>query len=54
MNVAAVKEAWKKEHECSKELKDLRKLDQMENYERGKAMQKIYKQVIVDKMMTKY
>jgi hypothetical protein len=39
----AVKVAWKKDIDTSKEIRTLKKQDQVENYERGQAMQQLYK-----------
>ena len=51
--VVAVKEAWRKDIDTSKEIKQLKKLDQVENYERGRAMHKLYKQVLIEKVIQK-
>ena len=52
--VQAVKEAFKKDKDTTKELRSLKKQDQVENYQRGQAMQKLYKQKLVEKMLYKY
>ena len=50
----AVKLAWKKDSDTSKEIRSLKKQDQVENYERGQAMQQLYKQKLIEKMLYKY
>ena len=49
-----MKEAFKKDKDTTKELRSLKKQDQVENYQRGQAMQKLYKQKLVEKMLYKY
>lgn len=41
--VVAVKEAWKRDVDTYKEMKQLKKQDQVENLKRGKAMHSLYK-----------
>ena len=49
----AFKQAFQKDAEIQKEIKDLKKQDQRENYERGQAMQRIYRQMIIEKVVEK-
>ena len=52
--VVAVKEAWKKDVDTYKEMRLLKKQDQQENFNRGKAMHKLYKDVLMQKVKHKY
>lgn len=51
--VIAVREAWRKDVDSSREMKSLRKQDQEENLHRGNMMHKMYKQVMIEKIYSK-
>ena len=52
--VVAVKAAWRKDVDAAKEVNLLKKQDQVDSYQRGRAMQQLYKQVLVEKVRHKY
>ena len=43
----------KKDMDATKEINQLKKQDQIESYQRGKAMQQMYKESLINKVMNK-
>ena len=51
-HIKQIKDAWKKDIETVKELRNLRRQDQQENYQRGQMMHQLYKQKLIQKIVS--